>query len=216
LTGRGDLLYDTLDPDPEADLIRWTVAILALALFASGAGAREPHPWVLSVEAVPGETPPPDAVLDRFTGELMDRLFSRGCYEAVRHALPRHHPDAELVLRVTFDRYREETRYFASMIERNTAQDEEVRRALVAEFSARLRIELVSLRDSRRIRAWSARIEESVRPARPGQTDEDARGEARRRAIDEMVQQAAYRACSVSRAKLERKLSTPQLLTAAR
>jgi hypothetical protein len=195
---------------------RIAATLLILLGCATVGAAREPYPYTLVVETHPGEIPPPDAVVDTFTGELMDRLFSRGCYETIRLSLPGHPPDGDVTLRLTFDRYRESTRYEASMVERNAAEDEEVRRALVAEFSLRLGIELVAVHDGRRIRASSARIEESVRPQRPGQTDEDARREARRRAIDEMVQQAAYRACSVSRARLERRLSAARLLVATR
>ncbi len=146
------------------------------------------------------------SLMERFDDELVERLSYRGCFVRVERLLPGAEPHTDLVLRSQMNDFKDNITYERSRAERQEAIDEEVRRQLTAEFSVRIRSELLVLPGGRRVRGDTARVDVTARPERFGQDEVWARQEARRKGLRRMVQHAAALVCKGSTRKLTRKV----------
>jgi len=175
-------------------------ALLPVVLWAGTAAAGstdEPEslPYAVAVQVVYGEPRGPDSLRDEIRRRVVHDLSSRGWFEDVAAFVEgeTQTQTAELLLHVTLDELRRETRYATSMAARQEQDDPLSRQQFTVEFSVNVTVDLFLMPEGVAVRSGRFREATSRPPRYPG---EDAEAAIRDEALDNLarsIRKAAFK-----------------------
>ena len=187
---------------------RFLATLLAgIALVSTSAADDTPLPYRLVVLAAYGEPLGPESLRDELERELAERLELDHCFESVVRSGADGATEADLIVEVILDRYREDTHHDVTIAtqKRPGEPGSDLQWSAGIETVVHLQVRRVADRAVVKIKRKHASVTRHAQPA------EDTRFEARAKLLEGIVLDVRSYLCKVSPQKWEKQIRQARL-----